>query len=1030
MLASQSTEASSDSTQSLPVLPSKASENLTMLPTVSELGPLPEQFTEVSEEFKKNAVMKEIQPKPQKPGITLATSGIARNTTSSRRAGILDDEPLMNSGRMRSPSDKSEALFDARSIATLQKLGITPKCIESLTTLKKHSQSDAEKLTESVANFLCHDIKEAFQIILEKLSQKNKITIIIAEAHNADNFSLDIIKNIATRCTRVPIFLFLKPKSTYDTPITATYIESILSIKRFESYILSGFNSAETRELIRISWGNPSILSVCDRIADLIFKRAGGNPLFITTLATSLKESGQWRISNEGVLNYQGISNANVEQLLLGYDNQGVILARFDRLDRNLQLFLKVAACLGMNWPLDYVLYFITGIEDMSKKVGKDSYDAIIRGVNTADRFNFLSPSESLVDSGACFLFKSTVIRNCIYNLMAKQQRQQVHLYIAQFLETRVNNDSKKRRLLLQIFEHYNETNEKRMDKRLFYTELVAKYYYDGGQPSEAIKNYKNLMQLIQDHPTVEPKSNMVIASFYREYGACLYSQGNLSEAYDSLVQSLGLMGFTLPNSKWALFWKIRAQQKTKKLQARELSESPIFQNQPIADQGLKSIPLRNNTMALFKDASRSVQPPCMNESASFKFLNESIISVDNAIQQELYILGSICLTKRDFNSYLYMIFQGLSLQKFCTTTSLTGRLYSEAAVALTLKNTGFAYSPIFIEASSLLDQTKDIETTSVILLNRGIYYFLHGNMKKSMSMLDKSTKCSRTSTCLETRFRSQEFECCLKILITGRISCLNHANELVNRTLKYQRNSEQFWGFFHAIHCVILEEKLSPAMKPIKDTFQDLYKSFREAPILFQQSPVNRCANVSMMICEEVFVNASPLKDSNSESNILDYLKSLTPILSLITFYDWQLAFAVLPLVLCFVKIYFASKYSAAIKFSMEAACLSITKAFRRLKGMKIAPKLRYIFKGIEKLVHGDIPLANKAWGNGLNVTIDEKNETLYLDGILNTLIGKLSHPNRPQELQIGRKVLSDLNFTNFETIFEPSVVTPISKK
>ncbi|KAI8916195.1 hypothetical protein EDD86DRAFT_185545, partial [Gorgonomyces haynaldii] len=428
---------------------------------------------------------------------------------------------------------------------------------------------------QNAARLRTREVGDVMQRLLRILSENINLSIIVTELQWADRYSLEVLHQVGVACTRTNFMLFCRPLSTFESKETKQLIELFLQAPRFKCLVLAGFSLDETRQLILTCWENNKdrAKNVSPKLCQSIYNRTDGNPFFIKSLAQTLKDSGKWRVTPSGELIPES-GDFDFEQLVLQYENQNIILARFDRIDRNLQLFLKVSAVLGLRFALDDVLFFMTGIQKIHSQVDSKTYSQLIRGVLTADRYSFLG-LESSGPNGAFMCFKSAVVRKCIYNLMAHKQRQQLHLHAAQYFESRLTEDNK-HRTLIPIFEHYMETDDSHLDKKVHYLKMVASFYYETGCVSEAAKYLKMLLDMAQELQSMQrmPTDKLAFSNWYRELGDSLFARGDAKEAFEALVKSLSLMGQILPETKYKMKWALK-----KQLQSRKKQDTIFFAN-------------------------------------------------------------------------------------------------------------------------------------------------------------------------------------------------------------------------------------------------------------------------------------------------------------------------------------------------------------------------------------------------------------------------------------------------------------------
>jgi hypothetical protein len=78
--------------------------------------------------------------------------------------------------------------------------------------------------------------------------------------------------------------------------------------------------------------------------------------------------------------------------------------------------------------------------------------------------------------------------------MMVISQRQQLHLNVAVYYE-RMLDANNRNRLLIPLYEHYSETDDKQILKKLSYLEAIAHTYFEKDSMGEAIKHYTNLLE-------------------------------------------------------------------------------------------------------------------------------------------------------------------------------------------------------------------------------------------------------------------------------------------------------------------------------------------------------------------------------------------------------------------------------------------------------------------------------------------------------------------------------------------------------
>jgi len=71
--------------------------------------------------------------------------------------------------------------------------------------------------------------------------------------------------------------------------------------------------------------------------------------------------------------------------------------------------------------------------------------------------------------------------------MMVRGQRQQLHLNVARYYENLLNENNR-HKLLIPLYEHYSETDDKHRLKKIRYLEAVSHFYYEKHSMVDAIK--------------------------------------------------------------------------------------------------------------------------------------------------------------------------------------------------------------------------------------------------------------------------------------------------------------------------------------------------------------------------------------------------------------------------------------------------------------------------------------------------------------------------------------------------------------
>jgi tetratricopeptide (TPR) repeat protein len=330
---------------------------------------------------------------------------------------------------------------------------------------------------------------------------------------------------------------------------------------------LEGLVTEDVEKLISANWvsSDKEIKSVSENIVSNIQKRTAGNPLYIKSALVALKESGKFSVTDYGELTLNS-GEFDFEKSISLVDNlQSVITSQLDRLDSNFQLFLKVASVLGQPFLIEDALNLLNEtpmFEELANKV-KDEPETIDAFIKSMDKYEYLTRIDNI--DAEQFQFKSSLVKECIYNMMLQNQRQLLHLNVATYYEQIIDSGNQQR-LFLALYEHYSKADEVHTMKKLTYLQIMAHIYFERNSIGEAIKHYKMLLLAVEKHPKHIKITfdDVAKGSWHRELGEAYFQRGEASKAEKHLLESLKINSYKFPNTWWSLRVKTAKEWKTR----------------------------------------------------------------------------------------------------------------------------------------------------------------------------------------------------------------------------------------------------------------------------------------------------------------------------------------------------------------------------------------------------------------------------------------------------------------------------------
>lgn len=306
-------------------------------------------------------------------------------------------------------------------------------------------------------------------------------------------------------------------------------------------------------EAIRVACQRLGVSSLPTPIAMLIRQKAEGHPFFSEELAYALRDAGIIQVVNGEchiASNVENLSSINLPDTI-----EDVITIRVDRLTAAQQLTLKVASVVGHLFLFN-LLRDIYPIEN--DKPHLTAYLNSLEGLNIT---LMESPEPELA-----YIFKHTLIRDVVYNLLLFTQRWELHQAVAEWIEATYTNDLSPFYPLLAY--HWSQVVQSQqaepglVAKALDYLERAGKKALRDHANQEAVQFFNDALtlakkipkpppitqfSLVEASPTTRTLSPLRLARWERQLGQAHLGLGNLAQGRKHLSQALGFLELPVP---------------------------------------------------------------------------------------------------------------------------------------------------------------------------------------------------------------------------------------------------------------------------------------------------------------------------------------------------------------------------------------------------------------------------------------------------------------------------------------------------
>lgn len=340
------------------------------------------------------------------------------------------------------------------------------------------------------------------------------------DVHWADASSWRLADLIRDRIGGVALALAIRPGLVPFAPEYARFTEA----DGTDRIVLDTLPAGQARELARLRLG---AVRVADPLAELIWQRTRGSPLFIEQIVEHMRAAGLVEL-REGVAILRAAGEGGAE-LSLPDSVHGLITARIDRLPPAPQVTAKVASVIGPLFPGRA----LTAVhpDPAAATVLPDHVDRLIR--ERVLREERPAP-DSLYD------FPYPIVQEVCYGLLPRPQRQRLHQRAAEWFES---DQAAAERHFRVIAYHWGRAGSR--EKQADFLDRAGDAALRDGAFREAVTGFTELLQLSRERfRTIVPPHELNRRAHWEfQLGQAHLGVGDLPAAVEHLRASLALRG-------------------------------------------------------------------------------------------------------------------------------------------------------------------------------------------------------------------------------------------------------------------------------------------------------------------------------------------------------------------------------------------------------------------------------------------------------------------------------------------------------
>jgi predicted ATPase/class 3 adenylate cyclase len=302
-----------------------------------------------------------------------------------------------------------------KMVAALSELGLSSGEIDGLMPLYFHVlgfSSPDGALQQVEPAQLRRQIFFAIRVVFERRLAQSPLLIIVEDLHWADAISLEALRFVMERLERTRLMLLFthRPMPENDRIGSNRISQSALR--------LAALGAVEGRELLAAFLGQHLVKSSAD-LCHRILARSGGNPLFVEEIVRGFVEVGVLR--RDGA---EWRATGNEAAADIPASVQALLLARLDRLPREVRTLVQEAAVIGPRFEADLLGAIASG------PAGVDTGLDILCD---AEMIEEVAGAKSM--PSRAYRFTQTLLHDVIYQNLLLQRRTDMHGRIGAALE-------------------------------------------------------------------------------------------------------------------------------------------------------------------------------------------------------------------------------------------------------------------------------------------------------------------------------------------------------------------------------------------------------------------------------------------------------------------------------------------------------------------------------------------------------------------------------------------------------------------
>lgn len=318
-------------------------------------------------------------------------------------------------------------------------------------------------------------------------ARRRPVVLILDDFHWADDLSRDALQALVNLTHKAPVLLCVMTRPQPESPLELAVppTEEPLAAPSYLYLEVGPLSPEHSRTLLAHL---VDLNDIPETFINTLLTQAQGNPFYIEEFVRMLIEK---EALTPGEQRWQVTSAIALEELEIPTTLRGLMMARVDRLPRNLQGVLRSAAVIGLQFSARL-------LEEVERRLHGPA--------------SVLPPLERLTDLGLLeerpqadervYAFRHIITQETVYRSLLRSQRPGLHLTVAESIEALYAGGLTNQAEVLAL--HYDLARVR--DKAMHYALLSGDRARERFANREAIEHYSRALQLSQHLGQQQPE--------------------------------------------------------------------------------------------------------------------------------------------------------------------------------------------------------------------------------------------------------------------------------------------------------------------------------------------------------------------------------------------------------------------------------------------------------------------------------------------------------------------------------------------